>query len=274
MRVCCLGDLALDVVVLLRQPLARGGDASSRITLSAGGQAANVAAWAAALGAGAVWLGKRADDAAGRIAAEELSRRGVILRGPVVDDGNGVIVSLVEPGGERTMCPDRGAAVDLEPGEIERSHLEGCDWLHVSGYALFVEPAAAAAARAVDLARAAGARVSVDLASWSGIRDRGPDAVRASLDALGPEVVFANEDEDAAIGGRLPGVGWILKRGARGASFDGDERAARAVAEVVDTTGAGDALAAGWLVGGPELALEAAARCVGTPGSMPRLGRG
>ena len=61
----------------------------------------------------------------------------------------------------------------------------------------------------------------------------------------------------------------MLKRGAAGCSFDGDERAALPVAEVVDTTGAGDALAAGYLLGGADLALQAAARCVVRMGSMP-----
>jgi sugar/nucleoside kinase (ribokinase family) len=260
----------LDVIVRLEQPLAPGADASSRITLSAGGQAANVAAWVAALGGEAVWLGRRAVDAPGRIAAEELSGRGVRLCGPVAATGNGVIVSLVDPGGERTMCPDRGVGPDLAPEDVAAGMLEGCAWLHVSGYALFLEPAASAAARAVALARSGDTRVSVDLASWSGIRDRGPTAMRAQLAALEPDVVFANEAEDAIVGGALPGVTWILKRGARGCSFAGDEHPAHAAAEVVDTTGAGDALAAGWLLGGPELALEAAARCVATPGAMPR----
>ena len=67
----------------------------------------------------------------------------------------------------------------------------------------------------------------------------------------------------------MAGAAWILKRGARGCSFDGDERAALAVTDVVDTTGAGDALAAGYIVGGPDLALEAAARSIGRVGSMP-----
>jgi sugar/nucleoside kinase (ribokinase family) len=73
------------------------------------------------------------------------------------------------------------------------------------------------------------------------------------------------------VGGRIPGPAWILKRGAAGCSFDGEERAALPVAEVVDSTGAGDALAAGWIVGGPDLALEAAARCVAQAGAMPAL---
>jgi sugar/nucleoside kinase (ribokinase family) len=269
MRVCCLGDLVLDVIVRLEQPLARGGDATSRITLSPGGQAANVAAWVAALDGDGVWLGKRADDAPGRIAAEGLLGLGVELRGPVAQTGNGVIVSLVEPGGERTMCPDRGVATDLAPEELDLEQLTGCDWLHVSGYALFADPVRAAAFRAVELAREAGARVSLDLASWTVIRDRGGAAARADVTALSPDVVFGNQEESSILGGPLPGIIWILKRGAAGCSFAGDERDALPVSEVIDTTGAGDALAAGWLVGGPESALQAAARCVQAAGAMP-----
>lgn len=269
MLVCTLGDLVLDVIVRLEQPLAPGGDATSRISLGAGGQAANVAAWAAALGARARWIGKRADDEAGRIAAGRLAAHGVELVGPVVDTGHGIVVSLVAPDGQRTMCPDRGAAAELRPDEIDPAWLVGADWLHVSGYALFLEPIRSAALRAATLARERGARVSVDLASWSGIRDVGPDRFRSVLAELAPDVVFCNEDEDRTLGERLADAVWILKRGAAGCSFDGDDRPATPVPEVVDTTGAGDALAAGWLVGGPELALEAAARCVQQPGAMP-----
>ena len=79
--------------------------------------------------------------------------------------------------------------------------------------------------------------------------------------------MFANEGELAAIGGEVPGT-LVLKRGADGFRVDGADYAA-APAEVVDTTGAGDALAAGYLVGGPELAARAAARCVANLGAMP-----
>jgi sugar/nucleoside kinase (ribokinase family) len=89
------------------------------------------------------------------------------------------------------------------------------------------------------------------------------------LTELRPDVVFANEDEDRLLGGPLPEAAWILKRGLRGCSFDGDERDALPVEDVVDSTGAGDALAAGFIVGGPDLALRAAARCVTRLGSMP-----
>jgi sugar/nucleoside kinase (ribokinase family) len=268
MRIVSLGDLALDVVVRMQGPLARGADTAAAVTLSAGGQGANVAAWAASLGAEARWLGKRGRDGAGRLAAEELERHGVELVGPVAETGNGVVVSLVEGGGERSMFPARGVATRLRPDELEPPWL-ACDHLHVSGYALAADPVASAAVRAVELARAHGARVSVDLSSWSAIRDRGANAFRGLVASLAPDVVFANEDEEETFGGPLTGAVWILKRGADGCSFDGDERAALPVGAVVDTTGAGDALAAGWIVGGPDLALAAAARCVQRAGAMP-----
>jgi ribokinase len=265
--VCTLGDLTLDVVVRLSAPLAAGGDTDARIVLSPGGQAANVAAWAAALGAAARFVGKRGDDRAGRLAAEGLREKGVDVLGPVAER-NGIICSLVSEDGARSMASDRGAAPDLRPDEVEPAWLDGCDHLFVSGYALLREPARSAALRAAEIARGHGADLSVDLASWSAIRDVGTDAVRSAVEALEPDVVFANEDEERILGGMLPNATWILKRGASGASFDGDERAALPAA-AVDTTGAGDALAAGWIVGGPDLALEAAARCVAQMGAMP-----
>jgi sugar/nucleoside kinase (ribokinase family) len=267
MLVVSLGDLVLDVVVRLRQPLARGADAAAAIDLSTGGQGANVAAWIAALGGRARWLGKRADDDRGRLAAATLERLGVELVGPVTDRGGGVIVSLVDPDGERSMCPDRGVGPSLRPDELAPAWLE-CDHLHVSGYALFQSPLRETAIEAVRLARAGGARVSIDLSSWSGIRDAGAESLRRVIVGLDIDTVFANEAELDTIGGAWKGPYWIVKRGARGCTFGEDDRAALP-ARVVDTTGAGDALAAGWLVGGPDLALESAARCVERVGSMP-----
>ena len=268
MRIVSLGDLVLDVVVRMDAPVATAADTPSRTALTVGGQGANVAAWCASLGGEARWLGKRGDDPAGRLVSDRLAKLGVDLAGPVEPDGTGVVVSLVDLAGERSMFPDRGVAVTLRQDELQPEWVD-CDHLHVSGYALLAHPVADTAIRAVELARRAGARVSVDLSSWSTIRDAGAERFRALVESLAPDVVFANEDEDRVFGGRLPGVAWILKRGAHGCSFDGEERAALPVEDVVDTTGAGDALAAGWIVGGPDLALEAAARCVQRVGSMP-----
>ena len=268
MLICCLGDLTLDVVVRLAGPIAVGGDTDAEIVLAPGGQGANVAAWAASLGASARFVGRTGDDDAGSIARARLREHGVDVVGPV-GGANGLICSLVSPDGARSMAADRGTAVALRPDDLDPAWFGGCDHLFVSGYALMREPVRSAARRAVEITRAQEASVSVDLASWSGIRDSGTDAFRKLVLELEPDVVFANEDEERIVRGPLPGVTWILKRGARGCSFDGDERDAPTAEHVLDSTGAGDALAAGWIVGGPDLALEAAARCVQRLGAMP-----
>jgi sugar/nucleoside kinase (ribokinase family) len=143
----------------------------------------------------------------------------------------------------------------------------------VSGYSLLAQPIAEATLAAAALARARGASISVDLSSWSSIREYGADRFRAHLDALGPDVVFANEPEWEMVGGAYAlAETAVVKRGSRGVEV----RTAEGVREhpplgsaVLDTTGAGDALAAGFLVGGIELGLEAAARCVGQLGAVP-----
>ncbi len=260
MFVCTLGDLVLDVIVRPAGPLAPDGDTPAVSRAAPGGQAANVAAWASELGARARVICRRGDDAAGALVTAEVERHGVEVRGPVVEGRSGVVVSLVDGDGRRTMLSDRGVAPGLDA--VDPAWLEGCDVLHVSGYALLREPIARAALAAARLAP----RVSVDLSSAPDIRAFGVGRFRALLEALAPALVFANEEERETVGDL--DAEWVVKLGARGARFPEGDRAARPV-EVVDSTGAGDALAAGYLVGGPEVALDAAARCVGRMGAMP-----
>src|SRR5262249_13822929 len=125
-----------------------------------------------ALGAEARYVGKTGADAAGELARTALSGLGVELLGPV-EGRNGTICSLVSANGERSMAADRGSARELRPGELHPTWFEGCGHLHVSGYALMVEPVRSAALAAATAARANAATVSVDLASWSAIRDSG-----------------------------------------------------------------------------------------------------
>jgi sugar/nucleoside kinase (ribokinase family) len=160
------------------------------------------------------------------------------------------------------MASDRGMAALLDPSELDPSWVGSCDVLHVSGYCLLRETMAEAAIEAARHAR----RVTVDLASAHDIEIVGAQLFATRLEALGPDLVFATEAERAAV----PDVDatWVIKLGARGARFpEGFYPATSAIA--IDTTGAGDALAAGYLVGGPELAIESAARCVGLIGAMP-----
>lgn len=260
--VCTIGDLILDVIVLPDAPLVPDADTPATIRFAAGGQAANVAAWAAALGARSRLICKRGNDAASRLAAAELARHGAEICGPVVDGRGGVVVSTRDGGGGRTMASDRGVAAQLEPAELDPSWVESCDVLHVSGYCLLHEPMAGAAIEAARLA----SRVTVDLASAQDIERVGTERFVARLRALGAELAFATEAERAVVP-EFDG-GWVIKLGAQGARFPEGPYAAPRV-EAVDTTGAGDALAAGYLVGGPELAIEAAARSVRTIGAMP-----
>lgn len=262
LSICTIGDLILDVIVLPDAPLAPDADTPATIRFAAGGQAANVAAWANALGATGRLICKRGTDASSRLAATELARHGVEICGPVVDGRGGVVVSVRDARGQRTMASDRGVASQLGPSELDPSWVQPCDVLHVSGYCLLREPMADAAIEAARLAR----RVTVDLASAHDIEIVGAGPFAARVRALEPDVIFATEAERATV----PDLdaAWVIKLGARGASFPEGLYPAPPVVPV-DTTGAGDALAAGYLVGGPDCAIEAASRSVGVIGAMP-----
>jgi ribokinase len=271
-RVCAIGDLLLDVTVALSGPLLPGDDVPAEIRVAAGGQAANVAAWAAALGARARLIAKRADDPGGRIALEQAVARGIEVVGPVAAGRTGTVVSLVLAQGERALASDRGVAGELRPEELDPAWMTAADVLHVSGYLLLEEAGSLAAARAAAWAHAGGGRVSVDLSSAAGIRALGGEPFRSRLAALAPDLVFASEEELAALGGEPDAPELVLKRGAGGVVHyrDGAGRERRALpGPVVDPTGAGDALAAGFLVGGLDLAVQAAARCLATMGALP-----
>src|SRR3954447_22081997 len=124
MQLATLGDVMLDVIVRLEQPLVPGDDVRARTRTGAGGQAANVAAWAVALGADARCIAKRGDDATGELVARELAGRGVELVGPVVPGATGVVVSIVGADGERSLASDRGVAPSLEPSELDATWLD------------------------------------------------------------------------------------------------------------------------------------------------------
>ena len=114
LSVCTIGDLILDVVVLPDRPLAPDADTPATIRFAAGGQAANVAAWASALGASSRLICKRGTDVSSELAAAELARYGVDICGPVVDGRGGVVASIRDALGRRTMASDRGVASLLD----------------------------------------------------------------------------------------------------------------------------------------------------------------
>jgi ribokinase len=270
--VACLGDVMLDVIVEPSEAIVTDDDVPADITFAAGGQAANVATWVTALGGRARVFGPRADTGSGHLVERALTGKGVELWGATTGR-MGAVLSLLQ-GGTRSMATDPG---DLSWLDEVRSGpwLEGADWLFVSGYALLRTPDPQRVVETVAVARAHGTRVAVDLASASMVSRFGAAAFSALCASLRPSVVFATDAEwatsPAAFGAGGTSV-LVLKHGARGASFviDGvaDDRPV-VPGPVVDVTGAGDALAAGFLVGGAELAMEAAARCVAHRGAQP-----
>jgi len=260
--ICVLGDAHLDVIVSLAGPVEPETDTPATTSPGAGGQAANVAAWIVALGGRARLIAARAADPAGRMVAGELADRGVELVGPVLPGRTGVVVSLSD-GRSRSMLTDRGVGPQLAAGHLQDAWFDGCTRLHLPGYSLLGEPvqgAALAAARRLPL-------LSVDLSSTSALRDYGADRFRALLAALRPQTVFGTEEE-ADLVGEVPGSELVVKLGPCGVRAGGVTHAAEPVA-AVDATGAGDAFAAGYLLGGVRLGLDAAARAVARMGAMP-----
>jgi sugar/nucleoside kinase (ribokinase family) len=165
------------------------------------------------------------------------------------------------------MLSDRGVSGSFAPEELDPAWVADAGWLHVPGYSLVRHPLGETALAAAALAP----RVSLDVSSTAAVEEIGVPSFLALVAQIRPAIVFATEDE-AKLVGDLEAETLVVKRGARGCVVrrGGEERDYAAVpAEVIDTTGAGDAFAAGFLLGGPELALEAAARCVSRMGAMP-----
>ena len=261
--ICVLGDAHLDVVVCAGGPVAEETDTPARTSLGVGGQAANVAAWVVALGGRARLIAARGTDLASRLVAGELARRSVELVGPVIDGRTGVVVSLTDGAATRSMLTDRGVGPELAADLLQPGWLDGCDWLHLPAYSLVAEPVAGAALAAAGRVP----RLSIDLSSTAVLQAYGLERFGELIRRLRPAVVFGNEAEAALIG-EVPGAELVVKLGARGVRVAGTVFPARPT-RPADSTGAGDAFTAGYLVGGITLGLEAAARAVATMGAMP-----
>jgi sugar/nucleoside kinase (ribokinase family) len=245
---CVIGDLVEDVVVHPAASPARGTDTAAIVRRARGGSAANVAVAAVESRCAARFIGRVGDDAVGARLVEDLAAAGVDVR---VQRGGrtGCIVVIVEPGGERTMLPDRGAAAEL--ASIEPAWLDGVEWLHVPGYSLCAEPIGTSTLAAMDRVRARHGRVSIDVSSVGAVEAFGRRRFVELLTTIGPDVVLATADEARLLGTWSPAL-LVVKRG-------GDPVSVRAVGRetidvpvpaldgVVDTTGAGDAFAGGFL---------------------------
>jgi sugar/nucleoside kinase (ribokinase family) len=255
-----VGDLVEDVVVRLDGPINVATDTAAIISRRRGGSAANTAVAAALTGNPSRFLGHVGADAIGTALLADMSRDGVDVSMVRRGGSTGTIVALVDHVGERSMLTDRRACVELS--DPDPAWLGGVTTLHVPLYSLCTGNIAVTATTLIEWAHDAGIDVSVDVSSTSVMVDLGLDRVRAMLDELRPDVLFANRDEAALLGvaeGVLPVPGTaltattvVVKRGPDPALVcrpGGSPAAVPAIplAVVVDTTGAGDAFAAGFL---------------------------
>jgi ribokinase len=262
-RIVVLGDLLVDVVLAAERPLEHGTDVPGQVRLVQGGSAATTARWLGRLGARSSMVAAVGRDPAGRALVEALRSDGVAARVVRVPGARtGRIGVLVNPDGERSFVTDRGAALQLRASDLRAAWFARADAVHMPVYSLLDEPLSLAGRRAIQLGRGAGAVVSIDLASIGPLLARGRRAARALLDEIAPDLLFATASEAEGFLGRYAVEGLlevapvaVVKRGSKGATVLAREsesnlrfEVATAHINATDTTGAGDAFDAGFLV--------------------------
>lgn len=258
-----LGDLVEDIVVRVVDPVNVASDTFAHIERRRGGSAANVASVAARSGHAVRFLGNVGDGRVGDALLAELATDGVDVTQVRRGGRPATIVVLVDPTGERTMLSDRGGCVELT--DPSPGWLDDVSTLHVPWYSLAVDPLATTARTAIAWCHERGVDVSVDVGSVAVIDQFGAERVHAMLEGLRPAVVFVNRDEASVltIESAVADAVTVIKRGADPVVVH--EGATRQEIptdpiEVRDTTGAGDAFAAGFLSGNWRADVVAACR--------------
>lgn len=263
-RLLVIGDIAWDVVMRPSADLVWASDVYGRVDLLAGGSAANVAVWARRLGADTRLVGTVGDDPFGRLMREHLQREGLdrdLTCAPGRDTTR--IGVLIRPDGEHAFVTDHSDPLRLQAGDLPVSLLDDAGLVFLNGYAIFMAGSPEFARALLHEARRRGVGVAFDPSSFSLIRKHGG---RRLLEGVGRlDVLLANEEEAAALLGvpvqaagddvlapLLEFAGTVVvKRGARGAAAltrEGWTHAPAHEVQVVDTTGAGDAFDAAFLV--------------------------
>ena len=245
-----------DIIQLIAQ---LGG---TGLAIAPGGSAANTTLGATRLGLRTTYLGKIGGDITAKDYRDNfLAAGGDISRFKHATLPNGRCLSLVTPDGQRTLRTHLGAAMTLSPDEVTRADFVGARHAHIEGYLMF-NPALGE--KVVATARAAGCTLSIDLASFE-VANVARDWLMGQI-KQGVAVIFANEDEIRALfqdttssydslAKKLASYGGIaaVKMGKDGAWIAHGSQLHRIApvpaAHVVDTTGAGDAWAAGFLSG-------------------------
>lgn len=228
------------------------------VSRATGGSAGNTMLALANLGASPAFIGKVGDDETGRFYADNAASKGIRPR--LIKSGlpSGIAHTFITPDGERTFATYLGAAGNMQADDLDDTMFADCDYLYIEGYLVQNH---ALIRRAIEMAKAKGAKVCLDLASYNIVE--ADHAFFAELLTEYVDVVFANEEEARAFTGKeaeeaLIDLGRlceiaVVKMGKRGSAilYQGERTfvESMAVSHVIDTTGAGDFYAAGVMYG-------------------------
>jgi sugar/nucleoside kinase (ribokinase family) len=256
-RLLVVGDIAWDILVRPEREPIWGSDVFGTVELLPGGSAANVAVWARRLGASVTLAGKLGDDALGELMARHLAAEGVATSIATVAGGATTRVGIyVRTDGEHGFVTDHTQALGFDADDAPVGLLDGADAVFVAGYAIYMSESTAFLGRLLPEARRRAIPIAFDPSSFALVRLYGPGRLLGELGGL--DVLLANEDEARELAGgdsveqllahaRLV----VVKKGAQGATaYDGNRgvTVAAPAVDVVDTTGAGDAFDAAFLV--------------------------
>ncbi|CAB4928199.1 MAG: hypothetical protein F2840_00425 [Actinobacteria bacterium] len=258
-RFFLLGDVMVDVTAIVGEPINYASDTPAKVSIQPGGAAANTARWLAHDGQDATLIGAIGNDPFGALVKADLEAVRVSSALATLEGSpTGACIIIVDERGERTMLPDPGANARLTVEDLPISSFRVGDHLHLSGYTLLNAATRAVGMSALHRAREAGMTTSLDPASAAPL-SHDPAVLDPALLVI--DLLIANDAEAsiltgitdpdlalASLAGRVPTV--VVKRGHLGsiAQRAGVRSQTDAVpVTVVDTTGAGDAFAAGFL---------------------------
>lgn len=223
--------------------------------MASGGSAANTIHGLAKLGVETAFIGTIGQDETGDFFHQDMLASGIFPRLFRSETPSGVAIALVSPDGERTFATCLGAAIELSDTHLEFSHFEGYSYFYVEGYLVQNEPLLL---KSLELARKAGLIIALDLASFNVVEAKRDFLLRILNEYV--DIVFANEEESRSLVGLSPEEAInelgkmcriaVVKTGSKGALIAENDTVVHVPAikaNPIDTTGAGDMFAAGFL---------------------------
>lgn len=251
-RICVIGDVNVDIVSLLREPLQPNSDTQTSNSISLGGSPSNMSMWLATTNADVTFMAAVGDDLLGNWVIERLSHGKLDTSKLQVISGQktGTCIILVGQDGARTMLPDPAANLYFKLGKSEKDFINGSSVVVMSAYSFLRPETRPLANEVAKLVQENSARLVLDAASSAPIAEVGVEVVRQYL--LQADLILANEDEFAL----LDHPSWtsqvsdiVVKEGPRGAKWlrFGQEvcQVPAEQVQVLDSTGAGDSFLAG-----------------------------